>query len=135
MDIGEIKKNSEEAFIFFVLYICAQDQIIDDLEIKRLKKNLLICRNIHFDKFNKTPDGVFDEVVEKIARFFNGSGIRLCNKYISDEEKEIISNLIDNQIIQELSLITAIEAASADGFHEIENIKYRYWNKLWSKHL
>jgi hypothetical protein len=133
MDVGKIEKNSEEAFIFFVLYICAQDLVIDDLEIERLKQNLLICRNVHFDKFNKTSDSIFDEVVKKIGQFFQSSGNVFCKEIISDEEKKIISNLMDNQLIQELSLITAIEAASADGFHKIENKKYRYWNKLWSK--
>lgn len=132
MKISEINKNSLEAIIFFVLYICAQDKIIDDLEIDKLKKNLISVKDIYFDKFESVSNLLINNLVEEISNFFKKDGMGLCENVVTEDEIKLMTNLISSKSIQEIALIAAIEAASADGFHKIESKKYKYWNNKWS---
>ena len=51
--------------------------------------------------------------------------------YLSKLENDTFSTLITDPKLQDISLLFARHAASADGLHALEEKKFDYWAKKW----
>lgn len=128
--MNQIKPNSLESVIFFTLYVCGQDNLIAEEELEQLSIEIPILQRLYLDIYGEYTNEDFEVVVKKISKKL--SKVKYyAGKTITKSERELFSKLITDPKIQDISLIAARHAASADGFHKLENRKYTYWYKQW----
>lgn len=128
MKFEDIKPNSIEAIIFFVLYICAQDKVISDSEksvLIKISKYELI-NELKLFKLNKAK---LESMIHEIST--NMIESNFLYKYTSKEEKALINELINDTDVIKVALRIARVAASADEFSDREKIKFKYWIDSW----
>ena len=128
--MNKIKPNSIEAVIYFVLYICAQDEMISEKELEEFSADIPILEKLYFDIYGEliTSD-LKNTILETASQLINSQSF-LSKKVTSSEEKTI-SNLISDPKLQDIAILASRHAASADGFHVNEKKKYDFWLKNW----
>ena len=92
MELKDIKPNSFEAVICFVLYICAQDKVISESEKSALIKisKYELINEFKLFKFDRT------ELESMIHKTSNNIINNFLHKYTSKEEKALINQLIND---------------------------------------
>lgn len=128
MNFEDIKPNTIESIIFFVLYICAQDKVISESEksfLIKISKYELI-NEFKLFKLNKAD---LESTIHKMSKSIIKSNF--LHKYTSKEEKALIDMLINDTDVIKVALRIARVAASADEFSDREKIKFEYWINNW----
>jgi len=128
--MNKIKPNSIEAVIYFVLYICAQDEMISEKELEEFSADIPILEKLYFDIYGELITGDLKNTILETANQLIGTQSFLSEKVTSIEEKTI-SNLISDPKLQDIAILASRHAASADGFHVNEKKKYDFWLKNW----
>jgi len=128
--MNKIKPNSIEAVIYFVLYICAQDEMISEKELEEFSADIPILEKLYFDIYGELITGDLKNTILETANQLIGTQSFLSEKVTSIEEKTI-SNLISDPKLQDIAILASRHAASADGFHLSEKKKYDFWLKNW----
>ena len=128
MELKDIKPNSLEAVICFVLYICAQDKVISESEKSALIKisKYELINEFKLFKLNKAE---LESMIHKTSNNIIESNF--LHKYTSKEEKALINQLINDINVIKVALRIARVAASADEFSDREKIKFKYWIDTW----
>jgi hypothetical protein len=128
--MNKIKPNSIEAVIYFVLYICAQDEMISEKELEEFSADIPILEKLYFDIYGELITSDLKNTILETANQLISSQSFLSQKVTSLEEKTI-SNLISDPKLQDIAILASRHAASADGFHVNEKKKYDFWLKNW----
>jgi len=128
MELADIKPNSLEAIICFVLYICAQDKVISESEKSALIK-ISKYELINEFKLFKLDKAELESMIHKTSNNIIESNF--LHKYTSKEEKALINELINDTDVIKVALRIARVAASADEFSDREKIKFKYWIDTW----
>lgn len=128
--MNKIKPNSIEAVIYFVLYICAQDEMISEKELEEFSADIPILEKLYFDIYGEliTSD-LKNSILETANKLINSQSF--LSKKVTSSEKKTISNLISDPKLQDIAILASRHAASADGFHVNEKKKYDFWLKNW----
>ena len=128
--MNKIKPNSIEAVIYFVLYICAQDEMISEKELEEFSADIPILEKLYFDIYGEliTSD-LKNSILETANKLINSQSF--LSKKVTSSEKKTISNLISDPKLQDIAILASRHAASADGFHVNEKKKYDYWLEKW----
>ena len=126
----KIKPNSLDSVIYFTLYICAQDNLIAKEELDQLNIEIPLLQKLYLDLYGEYINKDFEVIIKKISKELLKANYYIGKK-ITKLEKDVFSKLITDPKIQDISLIVARHAASADGFHQLENSKYSYWSQQW----
>ena len=116
--------------IFFTLYICGQDNLVAEEELEQLSIEIPMLQKLYLDIYGEYMNEDFEVVVKKISKELSKVNY-YAGKIITKTEKEIFSKLITDPKVQDIALIASRHAASADGFHKLENKKYIFWYKKW----
>ena len=93
--MNKIKPNSIEAVIYFVLYICAQDEMISEKELEEFSADIPILEKLYFDIYGELITGDLKNTILETANQLINSQSFLSEKVTSLEEKTI-SNLISD---------------------------------------
>tara|TARA_B100000287_G_scaffold349242_1_gene337720 strand:- start:103 stop:492 length:390 start_codon:yes stop_codon:yes gene_type:complete len=128
--MNKIKPNSLDSVIYFTLYICAQDNLIAEEELEQLSLEIPLLQKLYLDIYGEYMSKDFKVTIKKVSKELQKANYYIGKK-ITKLEKDIFSKLITDPKIQDISLIVARHAASADGFHQLENSKYSYWSEQW----
>tara|TARA_B100000780_G_scaffold16377_1_gene10771 strand:- start:49 stop:441 length:393 start_codon:yes stop_codon:yes gene_type:complete len=128
--MNKIQPNSIEAVILFTLYVCGQDDLIAEEELEQLSIEMPVLQKLYFDIYGEYIEKDLGMIVKNIANMIMQEK-SYTGKTISKLEKNTFSKLITDPKIQDISLLASRHAASADGFHRLENKKYSYWAKQW----
>lgn len=128
--MNKIKPNSIEAVIYFVLYICAQDEMISEKELEEFSSDIPILEKLYFDIYGELITGDLKNTILETANQLINSQSFLSEK-VTSKEKKTISNLISDPKLQDIAILASRHAASADGFHVNEKKKYDFWLKNW----
>lgn len=128
--MNKIKPNSIEAVIYFVLYICAQDEMISEKELEEFSADIPILEKLYFDIYGEliTSD-LKNTILETANKLINSQSF--LSKKVTSSEKKTFSNLISDPKLQDIAILASRHAASADGFHVNEKKKYDYWLEKW----
>ena len=129
-NMNKIKPNSLESVIFFTLYICGQDNLVAKEELEQLSIEIPMLQKLYLDIYGEYMNEDFEVVVKKIYKKLSKVNY-YSGKSVTKTEKEIFSKLITDPKVQDIALIASRHAASADGFHKLENKKYTFWYKKW----
>ena len=129
-NMNKIKPNSLESVIFFTLYICGQDNLVAEEELQQLSLEIPMLQKLYLDIYGEYMNEDFEVVVKKISKKLSKVNY-YSGKSVTKTEKEIFSKLITDPKVQDIALIASRHAASADGFHKLENKKYTFWYKKW----
>ena len=129
-NMNKIKPNSLESVIFFTLYICGQDNLVAKEELEQLSIEIPMLQKLYLDIYGEYMNEDFEVVVKKISKKLSKVNY-YSGKAVTKTEKEIFSKLITDPKVQDIALIASRHAASADGFHKLENKKYTFWYKKW----
>ena len=126
----KIKPNSIDAVIFFTLYICAQDDLIAKEEIEQIDIEFPMIQKLYFDIYGEFIKEDLKELMRSVSDKLLSSN-KFIKKSVSKLENSTFSTLITDPKLQDISLLFARHAASADGLHTLEEKKFNYWAKKW----
>jgi len=126
------KPNSIEAVILFILYICMQDKIISKKETKELLVTAPILNKMYLDIFGEYIATDLQKMIDEINSYLEENRQNFLNKNVSKFERDLISSLLTDFATQDIALLASRNAASADGLHRLEKLKYKYWSKKWN---
>ena len=122
--MNKIQINSIEAVILFVLYICAQDNVITEEELEELMLELPLLQKLYFDLYGE----FIDEDLVLLSKNMTKKLIthhKLISPKISKDEKELFSRLLTDPKLQDVALMSA-RHASADRLYKLgKNYYYR----------
>ena len=65
--MNKIKPNSIEAVIYFVLYICAQDEMISEKELEEFSSDIPILEKLYFDIYGELITGDLKNTILETA--------------------------------------------------------------------
>ena len=128
--MNKIKPNSIEAVIYFVLYICAQDEMISEEEVDEFPADIPILEKLYFDIYGELITNDLKHSIRETSKALLMSKSFLSRKITSEEERAI-SYLISDPKLQDIAILASRHAASADGFHINEKRKYNFWSEKW----
>ena len=128
--MNKIQPNSMEAVILFTIYICAQDSVIADEELAELSLELPILQKLYFDIYGEYIEEDFKKMIQTTTNIIFKEP-KYTGQAISKLERNTFNKLLTDPKIQDISLLASRHAASADGFHKSEKIKYKYWLSEW----
>ncbi|MDC0367790.1 hypothetical protein OAM91_03250 [Gammaproteobacteria bacterium] len=128
--MNKIQPNSLEAVILFTLYICAQDSVIADEELDQLSLELPILQKLYFDIYGEYIEEDFKKMIKNTKSIIFKEP-EYTGLTISKIEMDTFNKLLTDPKIQDISLLASSHAASADGFHKNEKVKYKYWLSEW----
>ena len=128
--MNKIKPNSIEAVVYFVLYICAQDEMISEEEVDEFSADIPILEKLYFDIYGELITSDLKHSIRETSKTLLMSKSFLSKKITSEEERAI-SYLISDPKLQDIAILASRHAASADGFHANEQQKYDFWLKKW----
>ncbi len=128
--MNKIKPNSIEAVIYFVLYICAQDEMISEEEVDEFSADIPILEKLYFDIYGELITNDLKHSIRETSKALLMSKSFLSRKITSEEERAI-SYLISDPKLQDIAILASRHAASADGFHINEKRKYNFWSEKW----
>ena len=126
------KPNSIEAVILFILYICMQDKTISKEETKELLVTAPILNKMYLDIFGEYIAIDLQKMIDEINSYLEKNSQNFLNKNVSKFERNLISGLLTDFATQDIALLASRNAASADGLHRLESLKYKYWSKKWN---
>ena len=129
MKFKDIKPNSIEAIICFVLYICAQDKIISSDELNSLGIKISDIVNNDVIISSKLSRTEMQECIKSLNIEISKNTSWMDRKINLVEEGFFSSLLSDNNYI-DLALRTARIVAASDGFHRSEKAKFDKWVKI-----
>ena len=129
--MNKIQINSIEAVILFILYICAQDDVIAEEELEQLALELPLLQKLYLDMYGEFLDEDLTLLTKAMAKKIVAEHKFIGSK-ISSEEKALFTKLLTDPKLQDVALISARHAASADGLHKLESKKFEYWLKIWA---
>ena len=130
--MNNIEPNSIEAVILFILYICMQDEKISDEEIKELLVTAPILNKMYLDIFGEYIALDLEQKISEINDQTKNQRKKLMGSKISKFEKELFLKLLTDPSTQDIALLASRNAASADGLHQFESKKFKFWAKEWS---
>tara|TARA_B100001996_G_C18663563_1_gene594024 strand:+ start:1561 stop:1950 length:390 start_codon:yes stop_codon:yes gene_type:complete len=128
--MNKININSIEAVILFILYICAQDDVIAEEELDELALELPLLQKLYLDMYGEFIDEDLSALTKNMAKKIIAEDKFIGSK-ITSGEKDLFSKLITDPKLQDVALLSARHAASADGLHKLESKKFEYWLKTW----
>ena len=128
--MNKVQINSIEAVILFILYICAQDDVIADEELEQLALELPLLQKLYLDMYGEFIDEDLIVLTKDIAKKLIADHKFIGSKITSDE-KALFSKLLTDPKLQDVALLSARHAASADGLHKLEGKKFNYWSQAW----
>ena len=128
--MNKININSIEAVILFILYICAQDDVIAEEELDELALELPLLQKLYLDMYGEFIDEDLSALTKNMAKKIVAEDKFIGSK-ITSGEKDLFSKLITDPKLQDVALLSARHAASADGLHKLESKKFEYWLKIW----
>jgi hypothetical protein len=128
--MNKININSIEAVILFILYICAQDDVIAEEELDELALELPLLQKLYLDMYGEFIDEDLSALTKNMAKKIVAEDKFIGSK-ITSGEKDLFSKLITDPKLQDVALLSARHAASADGLHKLESKKFEYWLKTW----
>lgn len=126
----KIEVNSLDAVCLFALYICLQDEEISDLELKGLLQDIPVLKDLYFQLYGEYSSLHLDEIAIEVYDLLEPRK-QFINKTASRYELKFFDSLFDDQKMKDIALMTARHAASRDGFHELEEKKFKFWAKKW----
>lgn len=129
MKIEDIKPNSIEAIICFVLYICAQDKEISEHERVDVSSKILNLAKMDSEINTNMHQNELEIFISEAHDYFL-SKLDWQNKKMTKEEMEFFEKNISEEDSSRLALRIARICASTDGFHKKENAKFLKWSKL-----
>jgi len=127
----QIKPNSIEAVILFILYICMQDKTISKAETKELLITAPILNKMYLDIFGEYIAIDLEHMINEINTYLKEDKDRFLDKRISKFENDFFSNLLTDFATRDIALLASRNAAGADGLHRSEKDKYHYWSRQW----
>ena len=130
----DIEPNSLESVIFFTAYICGQDSRIGKEELSKILSNSQVIKNLKDSLLVTNSVNSLEEVVSSISNHVLQNK-NFLKKAVSPSENQLISSLLTDPELIDMSIRSARIAASEDGFHENENYKLQFWIKQWHKVL
>ena len=130
--MNDIKPNSIEAVIFFILYVCIQDGRISKEESKELIITAPLIQKMYLDIFGEYIMFDLELIIADILEELMKQSHLISGKRVKKEEKDLFSSLLTDHVIQDIALLASRTAAGADGLHDFENRKYQYWSQQWS---
>ena len=128
--MNKVQINSIEAVILFILYICAQDDVIADEELEQLALELPLLQKLYLDMYGEFIDEDLIVLTKDMAKKLIADHKFIGSKITSDE-KALFSKLLTDPKLQDVALLSARHAASADGLHKLEGKKFNYWSQAW----
>ena len=133
-DYGEcmikINPNSLESIVLFAVYISAQDGEVSTEEVKELVMEAPMLKKLYFDLYGEYMDMDMMELVDKVLVYLN-SIENMASQTITKGEKDLFTGLITDPKIQDIALIVGRHMASADGLHNLESRKFKFWSSRW----
>ena len=130
--MNDIKPNSIEAVIFFILYVCIQDGRISKEESKELIITAPLIQKMYLDIFGEYIMFDLELIIADILEELMKQSHLISGKKVKKEEKDLFSSLLTDHVIQDIALLASRTAAGADGLHDFENRKYQYWSQQWN---
>ena len=130
--MNDIKPNSIEAVIFFILYVCIQDGRISKEESKELIITAPLIQKMYLDIFGEYIMFDLELIIADILEELMKQSHLISGKRVKKEEKDLFSTLLTDYVIQDIALLASRTAAGADGLHDFENRKYQYWSQQWN---
>ena len=130
--MNDLKPNSIEAVIVFILYICIQDGRISKEESKELIITAPLIRKMYLDIFGEYIHLELEEMIDQTFSLLLPEQKIFSGEKISNREKDFFSNLLTDYATQDIALLASRTAASADGLHHFENRKFEYWANRWT---
>lgn len=128
--MNKVEINSIEAVILFILYICAQDDVIAEEELDQLALELPLLQKLYLDMYGEFIDEDLTLLTKDIAKKLIAEHKFIGSK-ITSGEKALFSKLLTDPKLQDVALLSARHAASADGLHKLESKKFNYWLQTW----
>ena len=128
--MNKVQINSIEAVILFILYICAQDDVIAEVELEQLALDLALLQKLYLDMYGEFIDEDLIVLTKDMAKKLIADHKFIGSKITSDE-KALFSKLLTDPKLQDVALLSARHAASADGLHKLEGKKFNYWSQAW----
>tara|TARA_B100000029_G_scaffold419850_1_gene425485 strand:- start:566 stop:961 length:396 start_codon:yes stop_codon:yes gene_type:complete len=129
--MNDLKPNSIEAVILFILYICIQDGRISEEESKELIITAPIIQKMYLHIFGEfipfDLELIISDMLEKLIK----EKALAAGKNVKKAEKDLFSKLLTDHATQDIALLASRSAAGADGLHPNENRKYQYWSEKW----
>tara|TARA_Y100001958_G_C20885794_1_gene314110 strand:+ start:58 stop:474 length:417 start_codon:yes stop_codon:yes gene_type:complete len=129
MKIEDIKPNSVEAIICFVLYICAQDKEISEHESVDVFSKILNLVKMDTEINTNMSKNELEIFISEAHNYFLSKS-DWQNKKMANEEMEFFEKNISEEDSSRLALRIARICASTDGFHKKENAKFLKWSKF-----
>lgn len=130
--MNDIKPNSIEAVILFILYVCIQDGRISKEESKELIITAPLIQKMYLDIFGEYIMFDLELIIADILEELMKQSHLISGKRVKKEEKDLFSTLLTDHVIQDIALLASRTAAGADGLHDFENRKYQYWSQQWN---
>lgn len=130
--MNDIKPNSIEAVILFILYVCIQDGRISKEESKELIITAPLIQKMYLDIFGEYIMFDLELIIADILEELMKQSHLISGKKVKKEEKDLFSSLLTDHVIQDIALLASRTAAGADGLHDFENRKYQYWSQQWN---
>ena len=128
--MNKVQINSIEAVILFILYICAQDDVIAEEELEQLALELPLLQKLYLDMYGEFIDEDLIVLTKDMAKKLIADHKFIGSKITSDE-KALFSKLLTDPKLQDVAILSARHAASADGLHNLEGKKFNYWSQAW----
>ena len=128
--MNKVQINSIEAVILFILYICAQDDVIAEEELEQLALELPLLQKLYLDMYGEFIDEDLIVLTKDMAKKLIADHKFIGSKITSDE-KALFSKLLTDPKLQDVALLSARHAASAYGLHKLEGKKFNYWSQAW----
>ena len=127
----QVRPNSIEAVILFILYICLQDGKISKEELQELLITAPILNKMYMDIFGEYIELDLAQLIEETYHFLVQQENLPINNIITKKERDLFTNILTDSGTQDIALLASRNAASADGLHIYESKKYQYWSKRW----
>tara|TARA_B100000427_G_scaffold327875_1_gene339634 strand:+ start:776 stop:1168 length:393 start_codon:yes stop_codon:yes gene_type:complete len=128
--MDKIENNSFEAINLFVIYICFQDGEVSKEEAGEIALDSSILKHFYFECYGEVCDLDLEETSIQMQAFllekFNS-----FNEKLSDDEISYFDSLISDFRLRDIALMAAKLSASKDGFHKLEESKWKFWLDHW----
>ena len=130
--MNDLKPNSIEAVILFILYICIQDGRISKEESKELIITAPIIQKMYLHIFGEYIPFDLEVIISDILEGLSKAKDSLSGDNMKKTEQDLFSRLLTDPATRDIALLASRTAAGADGLDESENRKYQYWSQLWN---
>tara|TARA_Y100001935_G_scaffold249467_1_gene248121 strand:+ start:592 stop:987 length:396 start_codon:yes stop_codon:yes gene_type:complete len=130
--MDRIDKNSFEAINLFVIYICFQDGVVSKEEASEIVLESSILKHYYFECYGEICDLDLEEVSVEMQRLLLSKFRKFSDKPSKDEIK-FFDELISDFKLRDIALMAAKLSASKDGLHKLEESKWNFWLKRWTR--